>query len=364
MPGNVDLNGDGTEDSLADIPYLAVDSYSWAAGAIATTPADLVAFLRALFDGTLLDDAGVAELTDRAHDGQYRSASSTSIRNLGTQRRRTRLPGRLHPRCSARRHRGALHQLPHLRRRQPGPLGTRQRPARPGRPLIKPVRTWTDPDHASGRRRADPTRAGPRLLRRCASPRRPRRRFRGLPPPRSSAWTDAGQRKQSVAGRLQPPGPRLVLSSCTNRGRTRRHGLRLAPAWVATSCHSRASSSGTRGSVKVTSGQRELALSSTFALSPRCGQPLRSVSQAGPTVVPELRRGMGVDAVPRCWFRGGAGRHRSGRAARCGSRGDRGWRCASRGAVCEARSRWHRRHRARFRRSCRAAARGGPSRRR
>lgn len=70
VPGNVDLDGDGTEDSLADIPYLAVDSYAWAAGAIATTPADLVAFLRALFDGTLLDDDGIAELTDRANDGQ------------------------------------------------------------------------------------------------------------------------------------------------------------------------------------------------------------------------------------------------------------------------------------------------------
>jgi D-alanyl-D-alanine carboxypeptidase len=71
VPGNVDLDGDGTEDSLADVPYLAVDSYGWAAGAIATTPTDLVAFLRALFDGTLLDDDGVAELTDRVHDGQF-----------------------------------------------------------------------------------------------------------------------------------------------------------------------------------------------------------------------------------------------------------------------------------------------------
>jgi D-alanyl-D-alanine carboxypeptidase len=70
VPGNVDLDGDGTEDSLADVPYLAVDSYGWAAGAIATTPTDLVAFLRALFDGTLIDDDGAAELTDRAHDGQ------------------------------------------------------------------------------------------------------------------------------------------------------------------------------------------------------------------------------------------------------------------------------------------------------
>jgi D-alanyl-D-alanine carboxypeptidase len=71
VPGNVDLDGDGTEDSLTDFPYVAVDSYGWAAGAIATTPADLVAFARAMFDGTLLDDDGVAELTDRSHDGQH-----------------------------------------------------------------------------------------------------------------------------------------------------------------------------------------------------------------------------------------------------------------------------------------------------
>jgi D-alanyl-D-alanine carboxypeptidase len=66
VPGNVDLDNDGTEDSLADIPYLAVDTYSWSAGAIATTPNDLVTFARAVFDGTLLDDTGLAELTDRS----------------------------------------------------------------------------------------------------------------------------------------------------------------------------------------------------------------------------------------------------------------------------------------------------------
>jgi D-alanyl-D-alanine carboxypeptidase len=71
VPGNVDLDGDGSEDSLADIPYLAVDTYSWSAGAVATTPTDLVAFARAVFDGTLLDDAGLAELTDRAGGGEH-----------------------------------------------------------------------------------------------------------------------------------------------------------------------------------------------------------------------------------------------------------------------------------------------------
>jgi D-alanyl-D-alanine carboxypeptidase len=71
VPGNTDLDGDGTEDSLEEIPYLAVDTYGWSAGAIATTPADLVAFVRSLFDGTLLDDSAIAQLTDRSHDGEH-----------------------------------------------------------------------------------------------------------------------------------------------------------------------------------------------------------------------------------------------------------------------------------------------------
>ncbi len=58
VPGNADLDGDGAEDSLAEVPYLAVDTYGWSAGAIATTPTDLVRFARALFDGTLLDEYG------------------------------------------------------------------------------------------------------------------------------------------------------------------------------------------------------------------------------------------------------------------------------------------------------------------
>jgi D-alanyl-D-alanine carboxypeptidase len=69
VPGNVDLDGDGREDSLAAISYDAVDTYSWSAGAIATTPADLLTFARALFDGTLLPPSGVDELTDTGGDG-------------------------------------------------------------------------------------------------------------------------------------------------------------------------------------------------------------------------------------------------------------------------------------------------------
>jgi D-alanyl-D-alanine carboxypeptidase len=71
VPGSVDLDGDGDEDSLAAVPYLAVDMYSWSAGAIASTAADLVTFARAVFDGTLLDDAGLAELTDRSGGGAH-----------------------------------------------------------------------------------------------------------------------------------------------------------------------------------------------------------------------------------------------------------------------------------------------------
>lgn len=63
VPGNVDLDGDGKEDSLAEIPYTAIDTYAWSAGAIATTPTDLVRFANALFDSTLLNDDSLRELT-------------------------------------------------------------------------------------------------------------------------------------------------------------------------------------------------------------------------------------------------------------------------------------------------------------
>ena len=63
VPGNVDLDGDGTEDSLADVPYLAIDTYGWTAGALVTTPDDLVSFARALFDGMLLSEEAIAEMT-------------------------------------------------------------------------------------------------------------------------------------------------------------------------------------------------------------------------------------------------------------------------------------------------------------
>lgn len=71
VPGNIDLDGDATADSLAEIPYLAVDTYGWSAGAVATTPTDLVAFARALFDGSLLDDPALGELADRSHGGEH-----------------------------------------------------------------------------------------------------------------------------------------------------------------------------------------------------------------------------------------------------------------------------------------------------
>jgi len=71
VPGNVDLEGDGEVDSLADIPYLAVDTYSWTAGAIATTPRDLVTFARSLFDGTLLSQESLDAMTATPPDGGY-----------------------------------------------------------------------------------------------------------------------------------------------------------------------------------------------------------------------------------------------------------------------------------------------------
>lgn len=70
VPGNVDLDGDGLEDSLRDVPYLAVESAAWAAGALVSTPNDLIDFARALFAGALISDAALREMTDTsAADG-------------------------------------------------------------------------------------------------------------------------------------------------------------------------------------------------------------------------------------------------------------------------------------------------------
>jgi len=70
VPGNVDLDGDGREDSLADIPYLAVETAMWTAGALVTTPDDLIGFTRGLFGGSIISERSLAEMTttsDAAH---------------------------------------------------------------------------------------------------------------------------------------------------------------------------------------------------------------------------------------------------------------------------------------------------------
>ena len=42
VPGNIDLDGDGLEDSLHGIPYMAVETHAWTAGALVSTPTDLI----------------------------------------------------------------------------------------------------------------------------------------------------------------------------------------------------------------------------------------------------------------------------------------------------------------------------------
>lgn len=67
VPGNVDLDGDGREDSLVDVPYLAVETAMWTAGAVVTTPDDLIGFARALFDGSIISDHALAEMTNTSN---------------------------------------------------------------------------------------------------------------------------------------------------------------------------------------------------------------------------------------------------------------------------------------------------------
>lgn len=83
VPGNADLDGDGTADTLAETPYLAVDTYGWTAGAIATTPADLVSFVTALFDGALLDHDAVSSLTTTDGDGYAMGLVSVGLSRWG-----------------------------------------------------------------------------------------------------------------------------------------------------------------------------------------------------------------------------------------------------------------------------------------
>ena len=64
VPGNVDLDGDGHEDTLAGIPYLAVETHMWTAGALVSTADDIIRFTRALFAGTIISDHALAQMTD------------------------------------------------------------------------------------------------------------------------------------------------------------------------------------------------------------------------------------------------------------------------------------------------------------
>lgn len=64
VPGNVDLDGDGTEDPLQGVPYLAVETHAWTAGALVSTAEDLVAFARALFAGAIIGGPAVIEMTE------------------------------------------------------------------------------------------------------------------------------------------------------------------------------------------------------------------------------------------------------------------------------------------------------------
>lgn len=64
VPGNVDLDGDGHEDTLAGVPYLAVETHAWAAGALVSTADDIIRFARALFAGTIISDHALDEMTN------------------------------------------------------------------------------------------------------------------------------------------------------------------------------------------------------------------------------------------------------------------------------------------------------------
>ena len=64
VPGNVDLDGDGHDDTLAGIPYLAVETHMWTAGALVSTADDIIQFAVALFAGTIISDHALAQMTN------------------------------------------------------------------------------------------------------------------------------------------------------------------------------------------------------------------------------------------------------------------------------------------------------------
>jgi D-alanyl-D-alanine carboxypeptidase len=62
VTGYIDLDADGVEDSLAGVPYEAVATSAWSAGAMIGTAADLVRFMTALFGGELISEASLATM--------------------------------------------------------------------------------------------------------------------------------------------------------------------------------------------------------------------------------------------------------------------------------------------------------------
>ena len=135
VPGNVDLDGDGHEDTLAGVPYLAVETHAWAAGALVSTADDIIRFARALFAGTIISDHALAEMTNTS---TAEHGHGLGIFDLGVdgqdrvrqQRRRARLPRQLRLPPDPRHDRGRVHQLPVLRAWWQRHMATLGRPPR------------------------------------------------------------------------------------------------------------------------------------------------------------------------------------------------------------------------------------------
>jgi D-alanyl-D-alanine carboxypeptidase len=62
VTGYVDLDGDGAVDSLSGVPYDAVSTSAWSAGAMTGTASDLVRFMDALFSGGLISEESLATM--------------------------------------------------------------------------------------------------------------------------------------------------------------------------------------------------------------------------------------------------------------------------------------------------------------